>query len=77
MVPHAPLVISTSLKERVLARLCQLDEALAIFVRASPEQFGKGIRSARGLLRDKVDVGQIKAGTLPGRIWILLVPAQE
>lgn len=61
-----------SLKERVLARLCQLDDALATFVRGSPEQFGKGIRSVRGLLRDKVDVGQIKAGTLPGRVWILL-----
>jgi hypothetical protein len=61
-----------SLKGRILARLRQLDEALAAFVKAGPEQFGKGVRSVRGLLRDKIDVGQIATGTLPGRVWVLL-----
>jgi len=61
-----------SLKERVLARLQQLDEALVAFVKSGPEQFGKGARSVRGLLRDKIEVGQIAAGTLPGRVWVLI-----
>jgi len=61
-----------SLKGKVLARLRNLDEALAAFVRESPEQFGRGARSARGLLRRKIDVGLINAGTLPGRVWVLL-----
>jgi len=61
-----------SLKGRVLARLRQLDEALAAFVRGSPDQFGRGPRSVRGLLRSKIDVGQINAGTLPGRVWVLV-----
>ena len=61
-----------SLKERVMARLCQLDEALVTFVKAGPEQFGKGARSVRGLLRSKIDVGQIAADTLPGRLWVLI-----
>src|SRR5262249_52542041 len=39
-----------SLKGRVLSRLCQLDEMLAIFVRAMPEDFGRGARSVRGFL---------------------------
>jgi hypothetical protein len=61
-----------SLKGRVLSRLCQLDEMLATFVRAAPEEFGRGARSVRGFLRSKIDVGQITAGTLPGRVWVLV-----
>jgi len=61
-----------SLKWRILGRLRQLDETLAEFVRQSSDQFGRGARSTRGLLRSKIDVDQIKAGTLPGRVWVLL-----
>jgi hypothetical protein len=61
-----------SLKGRILARLRQLDEALATFVRQSPDKFGHGVRSIRGFLRSKIDVGQVQAGTLPGRVWVLL-----
>jgi len=61
-----------SLKGRVLARLCHLDETLAIFVKAGPEQFGKGTRSVRGLLRGKIDVAKMSAGALPGRVWVLV-----
>jgi hypothetical protein len=61
-----------SLKARVLARLRQFDETLVSCVRTSPEQFGRGARSARNFLRSKIDVGRIKAGTLPGRIWVLV-----
>jgi hypothetical protein len=63
---------AASLKGRVLARMRELDEALVAFVKAGPEQFGKGARSVRGLLRDKIDVGQIAADTLPGRVWVLI-----
>ena len=59
-----------SLKNRVLTRLCELDDKLAAFVRASPEHFGKGARSVRGLLRDKINFGDIVAGT--GRAWVLV-----
>jgi hypothetical protein len=61
-----------SLKERVLTRLRKLDEGLAAFVKAGPEQFGKGARNVRGFLRETIDVGQLKAGTLPGRVWVLV-----
>ena len=61
-----------SLKERVLARLAKLDEALATFVRSAPEQFALGPKSARNLLRSKIDVTQIQAGTLQGRVWVLV-----
>jgi len=61
-----------SLKGRVLSRLRQLDEALATFVRAAPDEFGRGTRSARGFLRSRIDVGAIAAGTLPGRVWVLI-----
>ena len=61
-----------SLKERLLTRLRKLDEGLAAFVKAGPEQFGKGARSVRGFLRETIDVGQLKAGTLPGRVWVLV-----
>ena len=63
---------AASLKGRVLARMRELDEELVAFVKAGPEQFGKGARSVRGLLRDKIDVGQISADTLPGRVWVLI-----
>ena len=63
---------ASSLKGRVLARMRELDEALVSFVKAGPEQFGKGARSVRGLLRDKIEVSQIAAGTLPGRVWVLI-----
>jgi hypothetical protein len=61
-----------SLKERVLSRLRKLDEDLAAFVKAGPEQFGKGARSVRGFLRETIDVAQLKAGNLPGRVWVLV-----
>lgn len=61
-----------SLKGRVLARLCQLDDVLAALVRAAPEQFGRGARSLRGFLRSKIDIAQINAATLPGRVWVLV-----
>jgi len=41
-------------------------------VRAAPEQFALGPRSARTLLRSKIDVAQIHAGTLAGRVWVLV-----
>lgn len=59
-----------SLKARLLARLRYLEDALAEFVRASPEQFGKGARSVRGLLRDKANWRNIVAGG--GRLWVLI-----
>jgi hypothetical protein len=61
-----------SLKGRVLTRLSQLDETLAEFVRASPEQFGRGQKSARGFLRSKINVNRIIAGTFQGRVWVLI-----
>jgi hypothetical protein len=61
-----------SLKGRVLARLGKLDQALAAFVRAAPEKFALGPRSARTLLHSKIDVARIHAGTLPGRVWVLV-----
>src|SRR5205814_7093979 len=57
-----------SLKDRVLIRLRELDDKLAAFVRASPEQFGKGARSVRGLLRDKINFGHITS--VNGRVWV-------
>ena len=63
---------ATSLKGKVLTRLCQLDESFAGFVRATPEQFGYGPRSARGLLKAKVDVAKINKGALSGRVWVLV-----
>ncbi len=59
-----------SLKQRVLARLGQLDECLAAFVKASPEQFARGARSVRGLLR--AAVGNVAADSLEGRVWVLI-----
>ena len=59
-----------SLKGRVLARLRKLDEALASFVRM-PRRVRWG-REVRELLRSKIDVAQINAGTLPGRVWVLV-----
>jgi hypothetical protein len=61
-----------SLKERLLARLRQLDEQLVAFVKASPEQFGKGPRSVRGFLRQKIGVANMAAGTTMGRVWVLI-----
>ena len=46
--------------------------AVRWFCSGSTEQFGYGPRSARGLLRDKIDVAQIDKGTLPGRVWVLI-----
>lgn len=63
---------STSLKGRILERLRQIDQALGAFVRESPHEFGHGARSVRGLLRSKIDLRQVLAGTLPGRVWVLL-----
>jgi hypothetical protein len=62
----------TSLKGRVLARLGQLDEMLAAFVRTAAENFGRGGKSVRGFLRSKIDISKISAGTLPGRVWVLV-----
>jgi hypothetical protein len=70
--PDELLPTPASLKGQVLARLQQLDEALVAFVKSGPEQFGKGARSVRGLLRDKIDVGQLAADTLPGKVWVLI-----
>ena len=56
----------------MLARLRQLDEMLTAFVRTAAEQFGRGAKSVRGFLRSKIDVGKISAGTLPGRVWVLV-----
>jgi hypothetical protein len=61
-----------SLKGRVVERLEQLDQALAGFVRPDPEKFCRGARNVRGLLRAKIDVKQIAADTLPGRVWVLV-----
>lgn len=61
-----------SLKGRVVERLEQLDDALAAFVRADPEKFCRGARNARGLLRAKIDVKQIAADRLPGKVWVLI-----
>ena len=61
--------ITAALKD---TRLRKLDEGLAAFVKAGPEQFGKGARSVHGFLRETIDVAQLKAGTLPGRVWVLV-----
>jgi len=61
-----------SLKGRVVERLEQLDNALAAFVRPDPEKFCCGARNVRGLLRSKIDVKQIAADTLPGKVWVLI-----
>jgi len=61
-----------SLKGRVVERMEQLDTALAGFVRPDPEKFCRGARNVRGLLRSKIDVKQITADTLPGRVWVLI-----
>ena len=61
-----------SLKGRVLERLGKLDDALASFVQAIPEQFSKRPRSIRGFLRREIDVAEIHAGALKGRVWVLV-----
>lgn len=61
-----------SLKGRVVERLEELDKALANFVRPDPEKFCCGARNARGLLRAKIDVKQLAADTLPGKVWVLV-----
>jgi hypothetical protein len=61
-----------SLKGRVVERLEQLDNALAAFVRPDPEKFCRGAKNVRGLLRTKIDVKQIAADTLPGKVWVLI-----
>jgi hypothetical protein len=61
-----------SLKGRVVERLEQLDHTLAAFVRPDPEKFCHSARNVRGLLRDKIDVKQIAADTLPGKVWVLI-----
>ena len=61
-----------SLKGRVVERLEQLDIELAGFVRPDPEKFCRGARNVRGLLRAKIDVKQIAADTLPGKVWVLV-----
>lgn len=64
----------TSLKGRVRARLEVLDRALAEFVRASPEAFARGPRSALRLIKEHIGgiVEQINTGTTAGRAWVLL-----
>ena len=62
----------SSLKGRVVARLEELNRALAAFVRSGAVSFQQGVRSVRGLLRDKIDVKQIVTDTLPGRVWVLI-----
>jgi len=60
-----------SLKERVLTgcgswmKLGGIREGRAGAVR-------QGARSVRGFLRATIDVAQLKAGTLPGRVWVLV-----
>ena len=61
-----------SLKGRVAERLERLDNALGGFVRPDPEKFCRGARNVRGLLRAKIDVKQIAADTLPGKVWVLI-----
>ena len=61
-----------SLKGRIVARLDHLNSILASFVRENLEGFGRGARSVRGLLREKIDPKQIAADTLPGRVWVLV-----
>lgn len=61
-----------SLKGRIFERLEQLDQALAAFVRSAPEKFCRGSRNVSGLLRAKIDIKQIAADTLPGKVWVLI-----
>ena len=61
-----------SLKGRVVERLEQLDHTLAGFVSPDPEKFCRGARNTRGLLRARIDVKQIAADTLPGKVWVLV-----
>jgi len=61
-----------SLKGRIVERLERLDQALTGFVRPDPENFCRGARNVRGLLRAKIGVKQIAADTLPGRVWVLV-----
>jgi hypothetical protein len=64
----------TSLKGRIRARLEALDCSLAEFVRASPEVFARGPRSALGLVKEHIArvVQQNNTGTAVGRAWVLL-----
>ena len=61
-----------SLKGRVVGRLEELDSALSAFVRSDAEKFCRGARNVRSLLRDKIDVKQIAADSLPGKVWVLI-----
>jgi hypothetical protein len=63
-----------SLKGRVRARLEALDHSLAAFVRASPEAFARGPRSALRLVKNHIGsvVEQITMGIATGRAWVLL-----
>jgi hypothetical protein len=63
-----------SLKGRVRARLDTLDRSLAAFVRANPEAFTRGPRSALRLVKEHLGhvVEQINTGATSGRAWVLL-----
>jgi len=63
-----------SLKGRVRARLETLDCSLAAFVRANPEAFARGPRSAIKLVKEHLGhvMEQINTGATSGRVWVLL-----
>jgi hypothetical protein len=63
-----------SLRDRVRARLDEIDRILADFIRANPRKFMQGPRSAAGLIRQRLDeiLKRLALGALDGRVWIVI-----
>jgi hypothetical protein len=63
-----------SLKDRLRARLHELDVMLAGLVAPSPEAFGKGVWSSAGYLRSRLRkrVDELSVGNGEGRVWVLV-----
>lgn len=63
-----------SLRDRIRARLDEIDRNLADFIRPNPRKFMQGPRSATGLIRRRLDevLKRLALGSQEGRVWIVI-----
>jgi hypothetical protein len=63
-----------SLRDRVRARLDEIDRILADFIRPNPRKFMQGPQSAAGLIRWRLDeiLKRLALGSQDGRVWIVI-----